>query len=121
MGYMVNVVGRLRGDTPERVIEYLKKEHEVYLVNPKMAGSEFHDLWVYEDISKIKRKEVDTTIIYMNPEMIKRTGLVEKINSEDVVLPPGADNDEDVIRMIEKKGINVKKECPRVVLSQVWG
>lgn len=120
-GKVVVVIGRLKDDNPIVVIEYLKKEHQVFLINPKMANSEFMGLKVFGTLEEVDRKIngdhiIDSVIIYMNPDTIKMSGLIDKLgNVKRVILPPGAD-DPDLERMIRKKGIEVIRECPRVKL-----
>ncbi|MBR9705183.1 CoA-binding protein, partial [Candidatus Pacearchaeota archaeon] len=109
--------GRLDDDNPRVVIDYLKRDHNVFLVNRRIAGSDFLGIKVYESIPEID-SEIDSAIVYMNPEIIRGSGVLNDLSGIGrVILPPGADSDLELNDSLRDLGHEVLLECPRVRLS----
>lgn len=121
-GNNVAVVGRLTSNNPDVVIQLLKLEHNVYLVNPKKSGEKVHDLIVYPSLQSIPSDvHIDTIILYMNPENILNSHVYDGFNHADQIIFPTLEQINDTLSSkLDDLGLNFKVECPRVVLSQLY-
>lgn len=84
--------------------------YTVHPVHPK--ETEIEGLHVFPDITSIDG-DVDLVSVYLNPQAVLRSGLVEQMNDRGVkaaILNPGT-QDPALVKELEGCGITVLQEC----------